>query len=65
MYTDLLETNPVTTSIPTQIDLDLRYYSSDRAPKDKTVLIELSYRRSKASCVGLDVVTGEVSSRSV
>nr|VDD22140.1 unnamed protein product [Brassica oleracea] len=24
---------------------------------DKTSLIELSYRRSRASCVGLDVVT--------
>ncbi|KAF3578438.1 hypothetical protein DY000_02034933 [Brassica cretica] len=32
---------------------------------DKTSLIELSYRRSKASCVGLDVVTREVSSRTM
>ena len=32
---------------------------------DKTSLIELSYRRSRASCVGLDVVTREVSSRTM
>ncbi|WZZ86048.1 hypothetical protein YC2023_114627 [Brassica napus] len=27
---------------------------------DKETLIELSYQRSRASCVGLDVITGEV-----
>ncbi|KAG2248278.1 hypothetical protein Bca52824_087906 [Brassica carinata] len=32
---------------------------------DKTALIELSYWKSIASYAGLDVVTGEVSSRSV
>ncbi|CAN6927293.1 unnamed protein product [Brassica oleracea var. botrytis] len=32
---------------------------------DKTALIKLSYRRSRASCIGLDVVTGDVSRRSV
>ncbi|CDY10317.1 hypothetical protein Bca4012_073148 [Brassica carinata] len=32
---------------------------------DKTTLIELYYRRSRASSVGLDVVTREVSTRSV
>ncbi|KAF2587951.1 hypothetical protein F2Q70_00039364 [Brassica cretica] len=32
---------------------------------DKTTLIQLSYRISRASCVGLDVITWEVSSRSV
>ncbi|KAF3528272.1 hypothetical protein DY000_02036275 [Brassica cretica] len=32
---------------------------------DKTALIQLSYRISRASCVGLDVITWEVSNRSV
>ncbi|KAF3582622.1 hypothetical protein DY000_02033515 [Brassica cretica] len=32
---------------------------SDRAPMDKTALFELSYRRSRASCVGLDVSRGK------
>ncbi|WZZ58796.1 hypothetical protein YC2023_058903 [Brassica napus] len=32
---------------------------------DKTALIQLSYRISRASCVGLNVITWEFSNRSV